>query len=741
MDSDTIVKQREDLLKRQKDLSNSASSRKGQRAQNKPTRSELETAFSPNQAALVASSNVQHALRQTVIGYSYPPCTTPLVNLEPITINELRLENHHTGRVLFARIFGTPFRLQAVQGAIFDVAGGVDRIAIYNFELGLSPASVLPAYAILAIKQPYYKVTVDGGVTVRVDHPSDLVLLFDHDGRAPSALWPTPSKFILEQDALSLKARGNQAFKEKNHRKAVELYTRGLNSCPAEQVTLAKFDLYRNRAIANINLRRYEAALADAEASILPEWIPQASENNAKALYRAGCAAYQLRDFPTAEAKFSAVLGASPSDLDAVRELKRTRKRLTEQSKGEYDFKKMAIKVNPQCTRLDHADFMTKVQVRSSKTGGNGLFARHAIRTGELVLCEKAFEVAYEQDQSAERTVIINLNRDSASIGTHATRLVAVVHKMLHSPTQAAKFLRLHDGGYSPKTRSELVDGLVPVDTFQVQAALEINGFGCPSTSTLAQVDTDSTVGCDSTGAWIIAALINHDCIGNAQRAFIGDMMIVHATKDIAKDEEILMRYMNADDDNAEFQKTLQQSWNFTCRCRLCIAEGSSPDGPKQVRIAMLKRARAFLDRNQITQLSPPKPGIISRAEKLRAQVARSYDAARFKGLPCIGLHDLDHWLCMAYILSGAENKVREAGLAVLRDQGLELTIKKDKVCITRPHCRPDVTGIHAATYIAAGYYKAGNIKIGDQLEALAQELYRIGYGTTHGYHSRSSSG
>lgn len=743
MDADAIIKHREELLNRQKELFNTAASRKGQCAKNRPTRYELEVQFSSAQAAASASaaSSGLHEVRQTVVGYSYPPCTTPLADLNPITIDELRLEEHHVGRVLYARTFGSPMRIQAVQGAICDINGNVDRIAVYNFEIGLTPDMVLPTDSVLAVKQPYYKVTIDGGVIIRVDHPSDLVLFSDHDPRAPSVLWLTsPLSSSQQQDAVSWKARGNQAFRNKEYRKSIEKYTRGLQHCHDDKDISVRCDLYRNRAIANNNLHRYEAGLADAEAAVMPDGLPKALENNAKALYRAGNAAYQLGDFSKARSSFSKILKSTPKDADAMRELKRTIRRQIEQTSGEYNFESMADSVNPQHTRLDHADYTAKVQPRKSKIGGNGLFATTAISAGELVLCEKAFVVAFEEDQATELTVIINLNRDSASVGTHATRLVATVHKMLHNPKQAAKFLQLYDGGYSPKASGNLVDGIVPVDTFQVQAALELNGFGCPSLSSVTQVATDSAAFKGSTGAWLTASFINHDCIGNAQRAFIGDMMIIHATRDIAKDEEIFMRYRNPDDDNAEFQSIMKRSWHFLCRCRVCVAEGATPDAARENRVTLLKRIKAFMNSNHISQLHPPKSGVITRAEKLREQVAESYDSTLFKGLPRLGLQDLDHWLCMAYILSGAETKVRKAGLAVLRDLGIEMMIKKNKLSTIRPFCRPDVTGIHAATYIAASYYKEGNTKVGDQLEAFARELYRIGYGTMRGYHSRSSS-
>lgn len=46
-----------------------------------------------------------------------------------------------------------------------------------------------------------------------------------------------------------------------------------------------------------------------------------------------------------------------------------------------------------------------------------------------------------------------------------------------------------------------------------------------------------------SCGVWPLASYINHSCNSNARRAFIGDMMIVRATRDLAPDEEINFWY------------------------------------------------------------------------------------------------------------------------------------------------------------------------------------------------------
>lgn len=54
---------------------------------------------------------------------------------------------------------------------------------------------------------------------------------------------------------------------------------------------------------------------------------------------------------------------------------------------------------------------------------------------------------------------------------------------------------------------------------------------------------------------WIKASYINHARVSNAFRSFIGDLMIMHAMKDVAKGTEITMPYRTPDWDAAETRK------------------------------------------------------------------------------------------------------------------------------------------------------------------------------------------
>lgn len=171
-------------------------------------------------------------MRTCFIGFTHPPSTTSLVDLEPIDISSLRLETHHLGKVLVVRTFGHPTRIQAVQNAVEDGYGGVDRLAVYNEDPAMTPGQILPKGLIFAIKEPFYKGTADGGFTIRVDHPSDLVRLSPADPSVPKA-FRIAVNLTASHDATQWKTMGNDAFRRKDYIEAQNMYSKGIMAIEA----------------------------------------------------------------------------------------------------------------------------------------------------------------------------------------------------------------------------------------------------------------------------------------------------------------------------------------------------------------------------------------------------------------------------------------------------------------------------------------------------------------------------
>jgi hypothetical protein len=78
---------------------------------------------------------------------------------------------------------------------------------------------------------------------------------------------------------------------------------------------------------------------------------------------------------------------------------------------------------------------------------------------------------------------------------------------------------------------------------------MALNVFGCPVMTLKSHQDVISNkflrkeANFYSCGIWINASYINHSCLGNVRRSFIGDMMIVRAAKDMAACTELMFPY------------------------------------------------------------------------------------------------------------------------------------------------------------------------------------------------------
>lgn len=112
--------------------------------------------------------------------------------------------------------------------------------------------------------------------------------------------------------------------------------------------------------------------------------------------------------------------------------------------------------------------------------------------------------------------------------------------------------------------------------SFLIERIVSLNVFGSTVTSKDApQISSQDNV-FGASGLWIKAAYINHTCMKNCARTFIGDTMIVRATKDMPANTELGWCY--ADPMNREkMQKSLSNSWGFTCDCAMCQDDAKTP--------------------------------------------------------------------------------------------------------------------------------------------------------------------
>lgn len=114
-----------------------------------------------------------------------------------------------------------------------------------------------------------------------------------------------------------------------------------------------------------------------------------------------------------------------------------------------------------------------------------------------------------------------------------------------------------------------------------------LNSFGCPMPSSVTKnmSEQGALESSSGVGIWVMPAIMNHSCrgAGSARRSFIGDMMVVRASRDIKKGEEITQTYLHVGDVSAR-REALLKSWGFLCNCSLCVVESEETPGVRNDR-------------------------------------------------------------------------------------------------------------------------------------------------------------
>ena len=221
----------------------------------------------------------------------------------------------------------------------------------------------LPIGTKIAIREPYLKVTSGGGGQsfVRVDSPTDIVVLEDDDSCRKGVTWRYDGnlrRIQANKSAENYKAQGNTAFQKKDYyvsggskkisrvfpdtvsQSALAAYEDALKAPGAQKIRGA---LHSNISATCLYLSKPGRAYLSAKAALVSDL--NEPHMVAKALFRQASAAYQLRCFNEAESLFKRGLTVAGSDAKAQglakefnESLAQTSERLRERDTGVYDF-------------------------------------------------------------------------------------------------------------------------------------------------------------------------------------------------------------------------------------------------------------------------------------------------------------------------------------------------------------------------------------------------------------------
>ncbi|KAM0342616.1 hypothetical protein ACHAPU_009344 [Fusarium lateritium] len=567
----------------------------------------------------------------TLVQKPYPPCIVPERDLKPMKISEMRLETHHRGAKVLLHVISPVDRNESVMAIVEDEAGTAVLLQLYqqpDEKLILCAANIFN-YTVCIIKEPFFKQSFDtpfGGplmtqlayYSLRIDHPSDIICLHDGDERIPEK-WKEEVR--RQNSSEGCREEGDECFRNKQWVLAQRSYSRALDTAQTpEEERLA----YLNRSLANLKLGRPERALLDTTQVHDPAGPPD------EAFLRHARILYELGKFEQYEKTFGSLLERFPDSQIVKEALKHVKSRLQEQNPGDYNFRKMYSQAKETPPLIDCATFSKNVEVRDSPGRGRGLFTTKSVSAGDLLLCEKAFSYSFIDETRLEdrATCMLNLSTKQITLGASADLWPQLVQRLYHDPESLSVFQELYHGNYDKTTVSEC-DGTAVVDSFMVETIMSLNAFGCPRTSrdfckenVWSGKETHSTREhpmFTTAGIWLIASRINHSCIGNCRRSFIGDMQIIRAARDMPAGEELLFPYRpsTASESYQSVQKHLKDKWGFICACDLCRDRSKTTN-------AVLKQRKKLHD-DFMEQMPSDKPLDFTRAIQLMRGVEKTY--------------------------------------------------------------------------------------------------------------------
>lgn len=481
-----------------------------------------------------------------------------------------------------------------------DHTGDATMVTLYNINIdGGDDQRFMPVNSYFIIRAPLYKMSGLGIYALRVDHPSDCIRLSPGHPFVNRAVWAHPEYNArhVETDVSKLKEEAGILFSAGKFQAALDTYNTALERTPFNPQCEMWRKLFCNRAVTHLKLARYEGVLGDT-TFLLP-----VHPDTRRPLFLQARAYYNLRNFEAAEKTWIAYLSFAPNDKDGQKHKKMTTTRLDEEKTGNYDLTRMsADSTQSKFPRLDYADYLAAVEVKNSKLvrGQRGLFARHDFKQGDLVLCEKAFRICYKDEIINQTT--INTVRNRFYKGPESRLPSMVTQLLFENPSLAPRFLNLYCRRKPIGTNlaPALRDNEPLIDAFTVSSILESNAFRVERVARrlggAGKVDTDSkTIGSD-TGIWIQASYINHSCLANVSRAFVGDMMVIRAQRTIKKGEELLHTYVPSHN-SVEKKKKAFKAMGFTCKCEVCKVQTGVSDREQQQRQQAMEQFDKLLQR------------------------------------------------------------------------------------------------------------------------------------------------
>lgn len=235
-------------------------------------------------------------------------------------------------------------------------------------------------------------------------------------------------------------------------------------------------------------------------------------------------------------------------------------------------------------------------------------------------------------------------------------------------------------------------------------------------------------------GFWIHASYINHSCLPNTVRTFIGDVHFLRATRDIEPGEELTHQYVSPEIDISERQERYQGTWGFKCDCRLCEIDGAVSEEKRKQRLERfesLKRVVMNLGEKG-TSISSIKK-IARGMRELEALYSPPGEEDPYVNLPRLGLVHPTLFLTEAWRGVGNHDRMIDSARNLLRNFGVVTTVEDGRFKVESNAGLINIETVRALRYLADGYRAKGETALADNCLEIAKIWFVIITGSDTG--------
>uniref|UniRef100_A0A914YRG0 SET domain-containing protein n=1 Tax=Panagrolaimus superbus TaxID=310955 RepID=A0A914YRG0_9BILA len=491
--------------------------------------------------------------RTTILSGDIHSCKRAFEELKPITLRDMKVPMVHEGRYLICQVIGQPYAIVGVNVLIQDINGDVEEVAIYNFRYKLDKLDWIHPGTVFIIKEPWLRYGSQSKTpSLRIDSPSDVIFIDSTDYEFLNKLDAKKWYVSMSKDAELWREKANKCFKKQEYGDALIIYDRAIRYNPENAV------LYLNKSLTCLKVDAFYMAYQCAKEAL------EKGGDKEKALFRMGQASYGMREWQKAAKHFTELLQEFPNNKAASEQLKLTTFRLAEERNGKFNFKKMFLDSKKEKAQLDVADYIGSIKIAEIPGKGRGIIALKDVKAGTLLAVSKAFASGYDQDFDGI-LLTINLIRKDGGTAAQMLQVIQAMKNLQNNPKRAEEVYALYAG--DTVTRDEKIPFGI-IDAARIQQISALNRFASddlPSDFNFGNIPELR----DNSHLFILPSYFNHSCLANANRTFYGDVMVIHATVDIKKGDEICLSYVSPLLEYSERKKKFQ-SWKFTCKCQLC---------------------------------------------------------------------------------------------------------------------------------------------------------------------------